>query len=355
MMILKRMKANTMNNALKKIISLSIASTIGFGAAAQADEKVLNLYSARHYSTDEKMYEDFTRQTGIAIKRLELKDEALLERMRSEGARSPADVVLLVDAARLATAQEDGLFQPVQSKVLAERIPAQYTGDKGLWHAFSSRSRVIVYNKANIDPKLVQNYEDLAKPALKGKVCTRSGSHPYMLSLMSSMINHLGEKGATEWAQGMVNNMARSPKGGDTDQIRAVASGECGVALSNSYYWVRLLNSDKAEDKEVVSKVGFVWPNQSSYGAHMNVSGGAVAAHAPNRAAAVKFLEYLASDSAQQYFANGNNEWPTVPSVKTNNPALESLGKFKADVTPAKTLAANTALSQKIMDRVGYK
>lgn len=344
-----------MNTTFKKLISVSIAGLLGVSAAAQADEKVINIYSARHYSTDEQMYQDFTKQTGIAIKRLELKDEALLERMRSEGARSPADVVLLVDAARLATAQEEGLFQPVKSKILAEKIPAQFTGENGLWHAFSSRSRVIVYNKANVDPKLAQNYEDLAKPALKGKVCTRTGSHPYMLSLMSSMISHLGEKGAESWAKGVVENMARSPKGGDTDQIRAVASGECGVALTNSYYWVRLLNSSKEEDKEVVSKVGFIWPNQSNYGAHMNVSGGAVAKHAPNREGAVKFLEYLASESAQKYFANGNNEWPTVPGVKVDNPALDSLGPFKQDVTPAKTLAANTALSQKIMDRVGYK
>lgn len=344
-----------MNNTFKKIVSISIASLIGASAMAQAQEKVINVYSARHYATDEMMYQDFTKQTGITIKRLELKDEALLERMRSEGARSPADVVLLVDAARLATAQQQGLFQPVKSKVLASKVPAQFTGENGLWYAFSSRSRVIVYNKENIDPKQAQNYEDLAKPAMKGKVCTRSGSHPYMLSLMSSMISHLGEKGAESWAKGVADNMARSPKGGDTDQIRAVASGECGVALTNSYYWVRVVNSDKPEDKEVVAKVGFIWPNQGNYGAHMNVSGAAVAKYAPNKDNAVKFLEYLASDSAQKYFANGNNEWPTVPGVKVDNPALDALGPFKQDVTPAKTLAANTALSQQIMDRVGYK
>ncbi|HEX4842506.1 MAG TPA: extracellular solute-binding protein [Limnobacter sp.] len=344
-----------MNIMLKKLICTSIAALAGLGSVAHAEDKVLNLYSARHYATDEAMYSDFTKQTGIAIKRLELGDEALLERLRSEGARSPADVVLMVDAARLATAQQEGLFQPIKSKVLADRIPAQYTGENGLWYAFSARSRVIVYNKANVDPKQVQNYEDLAKPALKGKVCTRTGSHPYMLSLMSSLIGHLGEKGATEWANGMVANMARSPKGGDTDQIRAVATGECGVALTNSYYFVRLMNSSKPEDKEVIAKVGFVWPNQSSYGAHMNVSGGGVAANAPNKENAIKFLEYLASNSAQQYFANGNNEWPTAKGVKTNNPALQSLGDFKADVTPAKTLAANTALSQQIMDRANYK
>lgn len=338
---------------MKRLLSIALLSAIS--TTANAEEKVLNLYSARHYATDEALYSDFTKKTGITIKRLELKDEALLERMRNEGPRSPADVVLLVDAARLAVAQEQGLFQPIQSKVLDARIPEQYRGDKGLWFAFSARSRVIVYNKTNIDPAHIQNYEDLAKPNMKGKVCTRSGSHPYMLSLLSGMIANTGEKAATDWATGMVNNMARSPKGGDTDQIKAVASGECGVALTNTYYWVRMLNSDNAEDKEVASKVGFVWPNQKTTGAHMNVSGGAVAAYAPNKASAIQFLEYLASDSAQKYFANGNNEWPTVQKVKTDNVALENLGQFKADVTPAKTLAKHTALSQRIMDKVGYK
>lgn len=344
-----------MNKTIKNAVSAALLALLAAAGTAQAQEKVLNLYSARHYSTDEALYQDFTKKTGIAIKRLELKDEALLERLRNEGPRSPADVVLLVDAARLAAAEEQGLFQPINSKILDEKIPDQYTGEKGRWFAFSARSRVIVYNKANVDPKQVQTYEDLAKPAMKGKVCTRSGSHPYMLSLMSGMIANIGEKAATEWAKGMVENMAREPKGGDTDQIKAVATGECGVALTNTYYWVRMVNSDKAEDKEVVSKVGFIWPNQKTSGAHMNVSGGAVASFAPNKQAAIQFLEYLASDSAQRYFANGNNEWPTVPGVKTDNPALDALGPFKADVTPARTLAKNTALSQRILDKVGYK
>ena len=345
-----------MKHTINKVLASGFLALLGLGShTAQAQNPVLNIYSARHYATDEALYADFTKKTGIAVKRLELGDEALLERMRSEGARSPADVVLLVDAARLWKAQADDLFQPTQSKTLDAAIPERFHGENNLWYGFSTRSRVIVYNKASIDPKLVQNYEDLAKPALKGKVCTRSGSHPYMLSLMSSMIGHLGEKGATDWAQGVVNNMARAPKGGDTDQIKGVASGECGVALTNSYYWVRLMRSDKPEDKETVSKVGFIWPNQKSYGTHMNIAGGAVAAHAPNKEAAVKFLEYLATESAQKHFADGNNEWPTVTGIKANNTALDSLGDFKADITPAKVLAANTALSQKIMDRIGYK
>ncbi|MDX1669420.1 MAG: extracellular solute-binding protein [Limnobacter sp.] len=342
-----------MNHILK---TLAVATTVAASVSvAHADKNVINLYSARHYSTDEALYTNFTKQTGIEIKRLEMKDQALLERLSSEGKRSPADVVLLVDAARLSKAQEDGLFQPAKSDTLEKRIPERFQGEDGLWYGFSTRNRVIVYNKENIDPAQVQNYEDLAKPAMKGKVCTRSGSHPYMLSLMSAFIAHNGEEAAQEWANGMVANMARSPKGGDTDQIRAVASGECGVALSNSYYWVRLMRSDKPEDQEVVSKVGFIWPNQETYGTHANISGGAVAANAPNREGAVKFLEYLATVEAQQYFANGNNEFPVVPSVELNNPELESLGTFKEDTTPIKVLADNTAKSQKIMDRAGYK
>lgn len=340
----------------KHSIKLAAAVVLSsLSLTAQAKEEVINLYSARHYSTDEALYDNFTKQTGIKIKRLEMNDQALLERLASEGARSPADVVLLVDAARLAKAEEQGLFQPANSKKLDETIPKRFQSEKGLWYGFSTRNRVIVYNKENIDPAEVQNYEDLAKPAIKGKVCTRSGSHPYMLSLMSALIAHHGEADATKWAEGMVTNMARSPKGGDTDQIRAVASGECGVALSNSYYWVRLLRSDKPEDKEVVQKVGLIWPNQETYGTHANISGGAVAAYSPNKANAVKFLEYLATSEAQQYFANGNNEFPVIPTVKVENEALTSLGQFKEDTTPIQTLANNTATSQKIMDRAGYK
>lgn len=284
-----------------------------------------------------------------------MNDEALLERLRSEGSRSPADVVLLVDAARLAKAESDNMFQPIQSNVLNQAIPERFRSKNNLWYGFSARARVIVYNKENIKPEQVQTYQDLASPALKGQVCTRSGSHPYMLSLMSSLISHLGEYGATQWAKDVVANMARAPKGGDTDQIRGVASGECGVALSNSYYYVRLMRSNKPEDQEVVRKTGLIWPNQQSFGTHVNISGGAIAANAPHADKALQFLEYLATPEAQTYFANGNNEFPVVAGVKLENAELEKLGSFKQDVTPAQVLADNTAKSQKIMDKVGYK
>jgi iron(III) transport system substrate-binding protein len=329
-------------------------------AAGHAEENnVLNLYSARHYQTDEQLYSDFTKQTGIRINRIEADDNALLERLKNEGKNSPADVILMVDAARLWRAQIDGMFQPVKSKILEGRIPAKLRGnDEGQgaeWYGFSTRARLIIYNKDTIKPENIATYESLAEPKNKGKVCTRSGSHPYMLSLLGSLIERDGEAATEKWAQGVVNNFARPPRGGDTDQIKGVASGECGVALANSYYYVRLLRSTKPEDKEMMSKVGFVWPNQKSGGTHLNVSGGGVAKHAPHRDAAVKFLEYLASESAQAYFANGNNEWPVVASAIAKNPTLEALGKFKAENISIATIGKNQIAAQKILDRANYK
>jgi len=320
---------------------------------AIAQEKILNLYSARHYQTDEALYADFTKQTGIKINRIEGKEDELLERIKNEGANSPADIFITVDAARLAQADALGLFAPVKSKALEERIPENLrTMD---WFAFSTRGRVIIYNKAAINPDEVRNYEDLANPKLKGKICVRSGSHPYNLSLGSALIHHLGEAKTEEWAKGLVSNFARAPKGGDTDQIKAVAAGECQVAISNTYYIVRLMRSDKADDKKAMENIGIVWPNQASLGTHINISGGGVLKSAPHKDEAVKFLEYLTSDKAQAYFANGNNEWPVVKSAITKNPELESLGEFTADKINVGTLSKNTAKAQKIFDRAGWR
>jgi len=327
--------------------------------ATAAQDKVLNLYSARHYQTDEALYTDFTKQTGIKINRVDADDAGLLARLRSEGASSPADVILLVDAARIIMADADGLFQPVKSSVLASRIPAQLRGkDDGQgsqWFGFSTRARVIVFNKATVKRDDVDTYEELADPKNKGKVCTRSGSHPYNLSLFGSMYEHLGAQKTEAWLKGVVDNMARAPKGGDTDQIKAVASGECAIALTNSYYLARLMRSEKPEDKAVVEKIEVVFPNQQSWGTHVNIAGGALARHAKNREAGVKFLEYLSTNSAQAYFANGNNEYPVVPGVKVANPALDALGAFKAELIPITMVGLNSIRVQQILDRVGYK
>lgn len=322
-------------------------------STAQAQEKVLNLYSARHYQTDEALYSNFTKLTGIAINRIDGKEDELLERIKNEGANSPADIFITVDAARLAQAEQLGLFAPVKSKVLESRIPAHLRSND--WFAFSKRARVIIYNKGQFTAADVQNYEDLADPKFKGKLCSRSGAHPYNISLTAAMIANIGEAKAEEWVKGVVANFARAPKGGDTDQIKSVGIGECGVAVSNTYYLVRLLRSEKAEDRKTMQNIGIVWPNQKSFGTHINISGGGMLKTAPHKEAAVKFLEYLVSDLAQEYFANGNNEWPVVADIPTKNEALDALGKFKEDKLPISTLSKNAALAQKMADRNGYR
>jgi iron(III) transport system substrate-binding protein len=332
------------------VLSL-LASTTALGQ----DNKVLNLYSSRHYQTDEALYANFTRQTGIRINRIEAGEDALLERLRNEGARSPADVLVTVDAGRLWRAEQLGFFQPVKSALLDARIPASYREPGGLWYGFSLRARLIAYNKARVKPAEVPTYESLAEAKWKGRVCMRSSTNVYNLSLMGAMMDHLGEARAEQWAQGVRNNLARDPRGGDTDQLKSVAAGECDVTISNQYYYARLLRSGKPDEREVAEKVGVVFPNQASWGAHVNISGAGVMKHAPNRDAAVKFLEYLASDEAQRYFADGNNEWPVVAAVKVNNPALASFGDFKKDALNVAVLGRNQPASQKIYDRVAWK
>ncbi|WP_374509467.1 Fe(3+) ABC transporter substrate-binding protein [Niveibacterium sp.] len=334
----------------RTVLTLAFAT---LATAAGAQEKVLNLYSARHYQTDEALYSNFTKLTGIKINRIEGKEDELMERIRNEGANSPADLLITVDAARLAKAHDLGLFAPVNSSVLNVRIPAHLRTED--WFAFSTRARVIIFNKLSVKRDQVRTYDDLAAPALKGKVCSRSGSHPYNLSLLASIIANQGEAHAEAWARGVVANFARQPKGGDTDQIKAVAAGECQVATANTYYIARMMRSDKPEDRKAIEQIGVVWPNQGTTGTHINVSGAGLLKNAPHREAAVKFLEYLASDDAQRYFADGNNEWPVVEGLKIANPALDTLGSFKADKLPVKDLAQYQAKAQMIYDRAGYK
>jgi len=339
------------------LATLAIGLTLATAATAQ--QPTVNLYSARHYQTDDALYENFTKATGIKINRVDADDAGILARLNTEGSASPADVILLVDASRLWRAEVDGLFQPVKSKTLETRIPTHLRGkDSGQgssWFGLSTRARVVVFNKAMVKREDVDTYEELAEPKNKGRLCTRSGSHPYNLSLFGAMQEHLGAQATETWLQGLVANMARSPKGGDTDQILAVASGECGVALSNSYYLARLMRSQKPADKAAMDKVGVVFPNQSSFGTHVNIAGAAVARHAKNRDAAQKFLEYLASDQAQAFFADGNNEWPVVPGLTMSNPALQQLGAFKSETIPISVVGMNQVKIQQMLDRVGYK
>lgn len=348
--------------ALRRLLPGLCMFAVSFaGGAAHADANVLNLYSARHYSTDEALYSNFTRASGIRINRVDADDAGILARLKAEGSASPADVILLVDAARLVKGEADGLFAPVKSKLLEDAIAAQYrakpAADGTAWFGFSTRARVIVYDKASVKREDVDTYEELGDPKNKGKVCLRSGSHPYNLSLFGAVTEHLGEAKAEAWLKGIVANMARAPKGGDTDQIRAVGAGECQIAVSNTYYIARLLRSTQADDKVLMEKVGIVFPNQSSWGTHLNIAGGAMARHAKNRTAAIRFLEYLASAEAQNYFANGNNEWPVARGVSVTNPALTAMsgGNFKAETIPLYAVGANQVRVQQMLDRVGFR
>ena len=344
-------------------LTLSLLAALSvFTAGVRADDAVVNIYSARHYPTDEALYGDFTKATGIRVNRVDADDAGIIARLKAEGSASPADVILLVDAARLWRGEADGLFQPVQSRTLEAAVPAHLRAkpaDNGgsAWFGLSTRARVVVYDKLKLQKTDVDTYEKLADPKLKGKLCIRSGSHPYNLSLFGSMVEHLGAAATETWLQGLVNNMARPPKGGDTDQIKAVASGECGVAVTNSYYLARLMRSNNPADRAVTERIGVVFPNQASWGTHVNVAGGAVARHAKNAANAVKFLEYLVSPSAQNHFANGNNEWPVISGVSFDNPALKAMtgGSFKSELVPISAVGMNQVRVQQMLDRVGFK
>ena len=349
---------------MKKHLTLLATIAALCAGTAHAQDKALNLYSARHYSTDEALYNDFTKATGIKINRVDADDAGIIARLKAEGSASPADVILLVDAARLARGEQDGLFLPIKSKLLEDTIPAslraQPTADGAApWFGFSTRARVIVYDKMKVKPTEVDSYEKLADPQNKGKLCIRSGSHPYNLSLFGAVLEHMGPQKTEAWLKGLVDNMARAPKGGDTDQIKAVAAGECQIAVTNSYYLARLMRSSKPEDRTVAERVGVVFPNQSSWGTHVNIAGAAVARHSKHVDSATRFLEYLASPSAQNYFANGNNEWPVAKGLVTDNPALKAMtggsGQFKSETIPVGAVGANQVKVQQMLDRVGFK
>ncbi|MEL6690592.1 MAG: extracellular solute-binding protein [Pseudomonadota bacterium] len=317
-------------------------------------EGELNLYSSRHYDTDERLYSDFEEMTGITINRIEAGAGDLIARMQSEGANSPADVFMTVDTVRLTTAKAMGLLQPVESDVLEARIPANLQDDDNQWFGFSQRARILFYDKDDVaNPP--QTYEALADPQYKGMVCIRSSSNVYTQNITAALTAHLGEEAIQDWANGVVANFARAPQGGDTDQLRGIASGECDIAMSNTYYFARAVRKEVSGlDEEARNGIGWVFPNQDSIGAHVNISGGGVAANAPNKENAIKFLEYLASDQAQQYFSAGNDEYPGVPGVAIS-PSVASLGFFRPDSIDLADIADNIDAANTILTNAGWE
>ncbi len=334
------------------LLAITAAATFGGSVAAYAAGE-LNLYSSRHYDTDERLYSDFEDATGITINRIEGKADELIERMKAEGVNSPADILLTVDTSRLERAKDAGVLQSIDSALLEEKIPGNLQDSDNQWFGFSQRARIIFYDKADVtEPPM--DYVSLADPKYKGQVCHRSSSNVYSQTLLSAVIENHGEEAAKDWAAGVVANFARPPEGGDTDQLRGIVSGECDVSVSNSYYFARALRKDVKDLSAEIDKIGWVFPAQEAEGAHMNLSGGGVAAHAPNKENAIKFLEYLASDQAQQYFSAGNDEFPVVAGVPVS-PSVERLGDFKADEVDLSKVAKNVATAQKIFNEVGWE
>jgi len=332
------------------LVALGLAALAAPAAAADA----LNIYSARHYDSDELLYDGFQKATGIPVNVIEGDGPELLARMKAEGKNSPADVFLTVDAGNLWLAEKENLFQPAQSKLLDARIPASLRSPKNLWFGFSTRARLIFVNAKRVDPRLVQTYDALADPRLKGKICMRSSSAVYNLSLLGAMVAHWGPAKAEQWVKGVVANFARPPQGADTTLLQSVAAGECGITIANHYYFLRLQNSKSKAEREAAAKLTPIFPDQDGFGVHVNISGGGVMASAPHKAIAVKFLEYLAGDEAQKIIANANYEFPAVQSVAIT-PELKALGKFKTDPLNVSNYGENQPQAQAIFDRAGWR
>ncbi len=322
--------------------------------AGGSTEPTLNIYSARHYDGDELLYRRFTELTGISVRTLEADADQLIQRIQREGSASPADVLITVDAGRLWRAEDAGVLAPVRSEVLEERIPAHLRHPDGLWFGFSTRLRLIFFNPEQVAAEAISSYEDLAGPHLRGRICLRSSNNVYNQSLLASMLAEHGPEQTAEWTEGLMVNLARPPQGGDTDQIRGVAAGECDVAIANHYYYLRLANSSSAADRDVAERVAVMFPNQDDRGAHLNVGGAGMVRGAPNPVSAVQFLEFLASDEAQMLLAEGNFEFPAVIGSPVPAP-LRAMGEFRTDRIPVSTLGQLNAEAIRIADRAGWR
>lgn len=333
----------------------SVALAAGsFLRPAHGANQEVNLYTSRHYGTDEELYDLFKEQTGITVNWVQGNADEITQRIRSEGANSPADIFMTVDIARLWRAQNEGLFQPIESTTLSSNIPESLRDPEGHWFGLTKRARVIMYNKDTVDPDELSTYENLADPKWRGRVLTRSSSNVYSQSLTASIILAHGIPETEEWARGLVANFARPPEGGDTDQIKAVAAGVGDVALSNTYYLPRLIKSDNPEDRAVAEKIGVFFPNQEDRGTHVNISGAGILKTSPNKEAAIQFLEFLSGPEAQAIFAQSNNEYPVLAGAEIDS-VVASFGSFKEDTLNAASIGRVTPDALMVMDRAGWK
>lgn len=333
---------------MKKIIGLALLVT---SSVVFAD---VNVYSARKEKLIKPLLDQFTQETGVKVNLVTGKADALLARLKSEGALTPADILITTDAGRLHRAKEAGFLSDLNLDVLAKKVPANYRDKDNQWVGLSLRSRPIVYRKGGVDPATLSTYEALADPKFKGKICIRSSSNIYNQSLVASMIASDGEAATLNWAKKFVKNFARPPKGGDRDQIKAVANGECDIAVVNTYYLAGMLQSKSAEQVEAAKKIAVFWPNQNNRGAHVNVSGAGIVKSSKNKAVAIKLIEFLVSDGAQQWYAQANHEFPIRSGIQASK-TLNDWGVFKADNLNLSKLGDLNAQAVRLMDKAGWK
>lgn len=336
----------------KLLVSIAVLLLTAATPAAAAEE--VNVYNSRHYTSDAQLWEAFTRATGIRVNVISADHDQLIQRIIQEGANGPADVLITVDAGRLVLAADSNLFAPIRSPQLEETVPASLRDPQGQWFGLSYRARVLVYHKDRVQPGELSTYEALAEPAMKGRLLVRSGTNIYNIGLMGAVIAVHGGAGAEAWGRGIVANMARPPQGGDTDQIKAVAAGQGDLALTNHYYFARLVASQKPEDAAVVENLKVFFPSLADRGTHVNISGAGVIRTGKNRDNAVRLLEYLVTPEAQAYFANVAYEYPVNPAVAPN-PILAAWGPFRQDAINPAVYAGNSAEAARIMDRVGWR
>ncbi len=334
-------------------LAATLVGTLAIPLAAAAAEEV-NIYSYRKEVLIRPLLDAFTAATGIRVNLVSGKADALLERLKSEGINSPADILLTTDVGRLYRAKQAGVFQPVRTPLLERSVPARYRDPEGYWYGLSVRARVIFYAPNRVDPATLSTYEALAGPEWKGRICIRSSSNIYNQSLLASMIANDGPEAAEAWAAGIVANLARKPQGGDRDQIKAVAAGQCDVAIANTYYYAGMLASTDRSQREAAAKVAIFWPNQQGRGAHVNISGAGITRGAPNKENAIRLLEFLVSEEAQKLYAEKVYEYPVRPGVAVAG-TVKQLGDFKADELNLAQLGKYNAEAVRIFDRVGWR
>ncbi|NMH59114.1 Fe(3+) ABC transporter substrate-binding protein [Alteromonas ponticola] len=332
--------------------SVTLAAALSFTGSVSAEE--VNVYSARKEALIKPLLDKFSAETGIEVNLVTGDADALISRMNSEGKFSPADVLITTDVGRLVRAKQQGLTRIVVSDTLEQAIPAQLRDDENQWFSLTMRARPIMYSPERVDPEQLSTMEALTDAEWKGRICIRSSSNIYNQSMVAAMIQQTGEEDTLKWANGLVKNFARPPKGGDRDQIKAVVSGQCDIAIANTYYLAGMLNSADDSEKNIASQVKVFWPNQDDRGAHINVSGAALAKHAPNSDNAVKLLEYMVREDAQAWYAKTNHEYPVRDGVEWSE-TLKQFGTFKAEEIPLHRVGELNAEAVKVMDKAGWK